>query len=92
MPSKVGGLCKPVFKLSSSGFRITPPFLRRFGPPREVSFGGAGNSQMGESTYYFVAFIDEFSRYIVHWELLDRMDGESVSIAAQAALSDVAQR
>ncbi len=42
--------------------------------------------KLGTSTYYFVAFIDEYSRYIVHWELLDRMDGPSVSIAAQAAL------
>ncbi len=42
--------------------------------------------KLGTSTYDFVAFIDEYSRSIVHWELLDRMDGESVSIAAQAAL------
>jgi len=42
--------------------------------------------KLGSSTYYFVAFIDEYSRYIVHWELLDRMDGPSVSIAAQAAM------
>lgn len=42
--------------------------------------------KLGTSTYYFVAFIDEYSRYIVHWELLDRMDGPSVSIAAQAAM------
>jgi len=42
--------------------------------------------KLGAATYYFVAFIDEYSRYIVHWELLDRMDGPSVSIAAQAAL------
>ena len=36
--------------------------------------------KVGEVTYFFVAFIDEYSRYIVHWELLDRMDGDSVSI------------
>jgi putative transposase len=38
------------------------------------------------ATYYFVAFLDEYSRYIVHWELLDRMDGDSVSLSAQSAL------
>lgn len=27
-------------------------------------------------TYYFMAFIDESSRCIVHWELMDRMDGD----------------
>lgn len=42
--------------------------------------------RIGAGTYYFVAFIDEYSRYIVHWELLDRMDGASVSLAAQAAV------
>jgi len=25
--------------------------------------------------YYYLAFIDEYSRYIVHWELLSSMDG-----------------
>ena len=42
--------------------------------------------KVGGVTYYFVAFIDEYSRYIVHWELLDRMDADSVSLAAQAAV------
>ncbi|MGH8459761.1 MAG: IS3 family transposase, partial [Nevskiales bacterium] len=36
--------------------------------------------------YYLVSFLDEYSRYIVHWELLSSMDGHSVSTAAQAAL------
>lgn len=42
--------------------------------------------QVGGRTYYFVAFLDEYSRYIVHWELLHHMDGTSVSTSAQAAL------
>ena len=41
---------------------------------------------LGDRTYYFVAFIDEYSRYIVHHELLSNMEGTTVSIAAQAAL------
>jgi putative transposase len=36
--------------------------------------------------YFLVCFIDEYSRYIVHHELLWGMDGGSVSVAAQAAL------
>lgn len=36
--------------------------------------------------YYLVFFIDEYSRYIVHWELLLSMDGDSVGLAAQVAL------
>src|SRR5262249_49148922 len=42
--------------------------------------------QVGRGVYYFVSFLDEYSRYIVHWELLPGMDGISVSRAAQAAI------
>ena len=42
--------------------------------------------QVGDGTYYFVSFMDEYSRYIVHHELLLGMDGVSVSVAAQAAI------
>jgi putative transposase len=41
---------------------------------------------VGERTYYLISFLDEFSRYIVHHELLPTMDGATVSLAAQAAL------
>lgn len=36
--------------------------------------------------YYWVTFIDEYSRYLVHWELLTSMDGHSISTAAQRAI------
>src|SRR5690606_12282729 len=36
--------------------------------------------------YFFVAFIDEYSRYIVDHELLAGMDGARLSFAAQKAL------
>ena len=42
--------------------------------------------QVGGTVYYFVAFLDDYSRYIVHHELLLGMDGLSVSLAAQAAI------
>jgi transposase InsO family protein len=42
--------------------------------------------QVGGGVYYFVSFMDEYSRYIVHHELLTGMDGISVSLAAQAAI------
>ena len=38
------------------------------------------------SQYYLLNFIDEYSRYLVHWELLTSMDGHSISVAAQRAL------
>ena len=42
--------------------------------------------QVGGRVYYFVAFLDEYSRYIVHHEMLVGMDGLTVSLAAQKAI------
>lgn len=42
--------------------------------------------KVGDASYYYLGFIDEYSRYIVHWELLSGMDATSVSVASQAAL------
>jgi transposase InsO family protein len=42
--------------------------------------------QVGEGVYYFASFMDEYSRYIVHHELLTGMDGISLSLSAQAAI------
>jgi len=39
-----------------------------------------------ESQYYLLNFIDEYSRFLVHWELLTSMDGHSISLGAQRAL------
>jgi transposase InsO family protein len=41
---------------------------------------------VGERNYYLINFLDEYSRYVVHHELLSSMDGHSVSLAAEAAL------
>jgi transposase InsO family protein len=45
-----------------------------------------------DATYYYLGFIDEYSRYLVHWELLTSMDGQSVSVASEAALETLARR
>ena len=42
--------------------------------------------KIGGRKYYLIIFIDEYSRYIVHWELMPSMDANSVSLAAAAAL------
>jgi putative transposase len=42
--------------------------------------------RIGAGQYYLVTFLDEYSRYLVHWELLTSMDGPSVSLAAEGAL------
>ena len=42
--------------------------------------------KIGGHQYYLLNFIDEYSRYLVHWELLTSMDGHSISIGAQKAL------
>ncbi len=41
---------------------------------------------VGDRHCFLVSFLDEYSRYIVHHELLWGMNGDSVSVAAQAAL------
>jgi transposase InsO family protein len=41
---------------------------------------------VGARNYYLISFLDEYSRYVVHHELLRSMDGHSVSTAAEAAL------
>ncbi len=41
--------------------------------------------KVGGIQYYLLNFIDEYSRYLVHWELLTSMDGHSISIGAQKA-------
>jgi len=43
--------------------------------------------KLGRSNYYLITFIDEYSRFIVHHELLRSMDGDSVAWAAAKALS-----
>jgi len=46
--------------------------------------------KISRRTYYLIIFIDEYSRYIVHYELMLSMDGNSVSLAALDAFSTVA--
>ena len=45
--------------------------------------------QVGAGVYFFVSFMDEYSRYIVHHELLPGMDGITISVAAQAAIEQL---
>ncbi|MBI4394374.1 MAG: IS3 family transposase [Euryarchaeota archaeon] len=46
--------------------------------------------KLGGRNYYLITFIDAYSRYITYWDLLTRMDGDSVSLAAEAALGRLA--
>ena len=43
-------------------------------------------TKVGERNYYLLSFVDAYSRYVVHHELLTTMDGWSVSVAAAAAI------
>jgi transposase InsO family protein len=45
--------------------------------------------KVGGIQYYLLNFIDEYSRYLVYWELLTSMDGHSISIGAQKALESL---
>jgi len=42
--------------------------------------------KVNDVQYYLVVFIDEYSRYVVHWELLSNMEGRTISLAAERAL------
>lgn len=42
--------------------------------------------QVGEGTYFVISFMDEYSRYIVHHEVLLGMDGITLSLSAQKAI------
>jgi putative transposase len=46
---------------------------------------------VGGAVYYLVSFMDEYSRYIVHHEVVTGMDGHTVSLAAQAAIDRLAR-
>jgi len=47
--------------------------------------------QVGVGTYFVVSFLDEYSRYVVHFEIAPGMDGITVSSAAQAAIDTLAK-
>jgi putative transposase len=47
--------------------------------------------QVGVGTYFVVSFMDEYSRYVVHFEIAPGMDGITVSTAAQAAIDTLAK-
>jgi transposase InsO family protein len=42
--------------------------------------------QVGEGRYFVVGFMDEYSRYVVHYEINTGMDGVTISRGAQAAI------
>ncbi len=43
-------------------------------------------TKVGERNYYLLSFLDAYSRYVVHHELLTTMDGWSVGVVAAAAI------
>ncbi len=43
--------------------------------------------RVGARNYYLLSFMDVYSRYIVHHELLTWMDGQSVAVEAAAAIA-----
>jgi putative transposase len=56
------------------------------GRPNERWVTDLMHIQVGGGTYFFISFMDEYSRCIVHHEVLTGMDGKTVSLAAQAAV------
>ena len=42
--------------------------------------------RVGDTWYFLISFLDAYSRYIVHWELLSSMTADRVALAQLAAL------
>ncbi len=47
--------------------------------------------QVGEGIYFVVGFMDEYSRYVVHYEINTGMDGVTISRGAQAAIDTLSK-
>ena len=72
---------KPQPKAQGSG-RGKPPFR-----PDEKWQTDIKYIRVGARNYYLLSFLDVYSRYLVHHELLTWMDGQSVSVEAAAAIA-----
>src|SRR5215475_8934874 len=59
--------------------------------PNEIWATDVMYVQVSAVTYFFVSFLDEYSRYVVHHELAPSMDGLTVSLAAQKAIDQLAK-
>jgi putative transposase len=44
-----------------------------------------------DEQFFVVTYIDEYSRYLVHWEILSTVDATAISTSAQAALQTLPQ-
>jgi len=66
---------------------------RRPSPPRrdELWQTDIRYVKVGQRNYYLLSFLDVYSRYVVYHELLQSMDGVSVSIGAASALPTLPQ-
>jgi len=47
--------------------------------------------RVGDTWYFLVSFLDAYSRYIVHWELLPSMTADRITLALLAALEKYPQ-
>jgi transposase InsO family protein len=48
--------------------------------------------QVGGRRYYLVLFLDEYSRYVTHQEVLNHLDGDTLSLEAQRAIETLGLR
>ncbi len=55
--------------------------------PNEIWATDFAYFKLNGVTYYLIFFIDEYSRYIVWWDLVASMDGNTTGLAMEAALA-----
>jgi transposase InsO family protein len=72
---------KPPHRAKGSGQPAAP------GGPDQLWQTDIRYTRVGRRNYYLLSFLDVYSRYVVHHELLATMDGLSVAIEAAAALA-----
>lgn len=75
---------------------LVEPWRRRSKRRRDDSEKARGPDQLwstdvmylriGEQQYYLATFLDEYSRYLVHFDLQASMDGATLSLGAQQAI------
>lgn len=77
----------PKWPVTADEEQETRPRLERARMPDEVWQVDLSYVNIDDRWWFLVFFIDEYSRYIVHWELLWSMDANTILFEAEKALA-----
>lgn len=77
----------PKWPVTTDEYQETGPRLERAELPDEVWQVDLSYVNIDDRWWFLVFFIDEYSRYIVHWEVLWSMDANTILFEAEKALT-----